>query len=112
MKRTCLPLIALSFLLLTSCGKNATECTLSEEILRVPVQLEVQRLEKEFYSIGDRQQLAAFMERYPEFVDEFFQVELYESREELEEELMAIIQAERCRTTRLGVTFPDLEVPN
>jgi guanylate kinase len=26
--------------------------------------------------------------------------------------LMAVIQAERCRTTRLGVTFPDLEVPN
>jgi guanylate kinase len=28
------------------------------------------------------------------------------------DQLMAIIQAERCRTTRLGVTFPDLEVPN
>jgi guanylate kinase len=28
------------------------------------------------------------------------------------DQLMAIIQAERCRTARLGVTFPDLEVPN
>jgi guanylate kinase len=28
------------------------------------------------------------------------------------DQLMAIIQAERCRTGRLGVTFPDLEVPN
>ena len=28
------------------------------------------------------------------------------------DQLMAIIQAERCRTTRLGVTFPDLEVPD
>jgi guanylate kinase len=28
------------------------------------------------------------------------------------DQLMAVIQAERCRTTRLGVTFPDLEVPN
>jgi guanylate kinase len=28
------------------------------------------------------------------------------------DQLMAVIQAERCRTTRLGLTFPDLEVPN
>jgi guanylate kinase len=28
------------------------------------------------------------------------------------DQLMAVIQAERCRTARLGVTFPDLEVPN
>ena len=28
------------------------------------------------------------------------------------DQLMAVIQAERCRTTRLHVTFPDLEVPN
>ena len=28
------------------------------------------------------------------------------------DQLMAVIQAERCRTTRLGVTFPDLEVSN
>jgi gliding motility-associated lipoprotein GldB len=92
MKRISFPLIALSFLFLYSCGKNATECTLSEEILRVPVQLEVQRLEKEFYRIENRDQLSDFMDSYPEFVDEFFQVELYESREELEEELMAIIE--------------------
>ena len=28
------------------------------------------------------------------------------------DQLMAIIQAERCRTTRLNVAFPDLEVPD
>src|SRR5581483_6720110 len=28
------------------------------------------------------------------------------------DQLMAVIQAERCRTARLGVTFPDLEVAN
>ena len=28
------------------------------------------------------------------------------------DQLESIIMAERCRTTRLGVTFPDLEVPN
>jgi hypothetical protein len=25
--------------------------------------------------------------------------------------LLAVIQAERCRTVRLSLTFPDLEVP-
>jgi guanylate kinase len=28
------------------------------------------------------------------------------------DQLMAVIQAERCRTVRLAVTFPDLEVPD
>ena len=28
------------------------------------------------------------------------------------EQLSSIIQAERCRVTRLALTFPDLEVPN
>jgi guanylate kinase len=28
------------------------------------------------------------------------------------DQLMAVIQAERCRTTRLRITFPDLEVPD
>jgi len=27
------------------------------------------------------------------------------------DQLLAVIQAERCRTTRLSLTLPDLEVP-
>jgi len=54
--------------------------------------MEVTRLEKDFYQIQTRQELEAFMDRHPDFVQEYLQVELYDSREELMDELMEIIQ--------------------
>nr|WP_246535301.1 MULTISPECIES: gliding motility lipoprotein GldB [Litoribacter] len=75
-----------------SCGKTADECTLSDKILNVPLDFQVERLEKQFFNIQNRQELSTFLDQHPDFTYEFLQEEAYSNREELEEELMFIIE--------------------
>ncbi len=78
--------------IMASCGRKADDCTLSEQILNVPLDLKVERLEEKFYQISSREELSYFLEDHPEFTQEYLQEKAYASREELEVELLAIIE--------------------
>lgn len=81
-----------SLFLVTSCENSPEECKLDDKILDVPVDLNLTRLEDKFYTASNKDEILFLLEEYPEFSDEYLEIELYESKEQLAEELLLINQ--------------------
>nr|WP_194775479.1 gliding motility lipoprotein GldB [Pararhodonellum marinum] len=78
--------VFLFLLLITACKKQEKPCTLSDEILMTPLNLEIERMEILFFDSVD-QDLDLFLEDHGVFVRDFLQESAYENRDELLEEL-------------------------
>jgi gliding motility-associated lipoprotein GldB len=99
----------LTLLLLSACKKQ-TECQLSEEILQVPVDIEIERLETLLFETNDLKEVLWTLEEYPEFTEQYLQEKLYDNREELAKELLLINQDSSMQELYGEVMkhFPDL----
>ncbi|AFL83535.1 gliding motility-associated lipoprotein GldB [Belliella baltica DSM 15883] len=84
--------ISCSMFLLSSCGNSQEECELDEKILDVPIDLSIERLEKQFYTASTEEEFLFLLEEYPDFAKDYLEVELYESKEQLAQELIFINQ--------------------
>lgn len=88
--QSCLCFLAL--LSFFSCKKSSSPCELSDEILQVPIEIEVERLETKFFEATSPSDILWAMEEYPEFTRQYLQERLYESGEELAAELLQVNQ--------------------
>ena len=98
-----------ALLLLSACNKQ-TECKLSEEILQVPVDLKIERLDTKLFETDDLDEILWTLEEYPEFTEQYLQEKLYGSREELAKELIMVHQDTAMQELYSEVVkhFPDL----
>ncbi len=98
-----------ALLLLSACNKQ-TECKLSEEILQVPVEVEIQRLDTKLFETDELNEILWILEQYPEFTEQYLQEKLYDSREELAKELIMVHQDTAMQELYSEVVkhFPDL----
>ncbi len=88
----------LKYLLLTlvffhgACKKADKDCILDEKILAVQADFSFERLEDKFYTATAVNEIQYLLESYPEFTKEYLQADLYGSKIELAEALLAINQ--------------------
>jgi len=85
-------LLLLVFPLFWACKKKDTSCRPSEEVLELPVKLEIHRLEQQLFEAKDKEDIAFFLEYYPQFTKRYLQEDLYPSRDALVESLYQIQQ--------------------
>ncbi|PVY39244.1 gliding motility lipoprotein GldB [Pontibacter virosus] len=71
-------LLLATILLLFSCKKK-TGCDIPEEIERIPVSVEIERLEKPFFAADSKQDIASFLDSNPVFAQRFLQRKNYPS---------------------------------
>lgn len=88
LKRIWLLLIILSAV---SCKKTPS-CELSDEILQVPLEVSIKRMENELFIADSKKEITRVLEQHPEFTQQYLQENLYESREELAAELLRVNQ--------------------
>ena len=78
--------------LMASCGQKSTTCELDTEILDQDLEVEILRLEQEFFAANSSDDFAYLMEKYPEFTQTYLQADLYPSSDTLAAELLLIHQ--------------------
>jgi gliding motility-associated lipoprotein GldB len=97
--RTFKPLFFFLILLLAfACGKKEATCELDEAILNQEVNLKITRLEDEFFGAKTAEDYKFLMEKHPEFVKEYLQLDLYPNQDSLISELITIHQDSTMRT--------------
>jgi gliding motility-associated lipoprotein GldB len=97
--RTSKLLFLSSLMILTfSCGKKEATCTLDEAILNQDVNLQITRLEDEFFGAKTAEDYKFLMEKHPEFVKEYLQLDLYPNPDSLIAELLTIHQDSSMKT--------------
>lgn len=86
----------LSFLLLlimvAACGKKEEDCVLAPEIANQELEVDIIRLEQDFFTAKTEEEFKHLLEEHPEFSKEFLQMELYPSPDTLASALLAIHQ--------------------
>jgi gliding motility-associated lipoprotein GldB len=87
-------LIILAF----SCGKKEAICELDEAILDQDINLQITRLEDEFFGAKTAEDYKFLMEKHPEFVNEYLQLDLYPNSDSLISALLTIHQDSTMRT--------------
>lgn len=75
--------ILLLFTLFLFFGCKEQKCDIPAEISRIPVEMEAQRLEQELFAAKSKEEVAAFLKKYPLFTEHFLQRKRYASEEEL-----------------------------
>jgi gliding motility-associated lipoprotein GldB len=81
-----------------ACRKKEATCELDEAILNQDVSLQITRLEDEFFGAKTAEDYKLLMEKHPEFVKEYLQLDLYGSSDSLIAELLTIHQDSTMRT--------------
>jgi gliding motility-associated lipoprotein GldB len=71
-----------------SCKKENEGCLPDKEILAMDLSLEIERLEDKFYEAKDADEILYLLETYPAFSQNYLQLGLYGSHEELADELI------------------------
>jgi gliding motility-associated lipoprotein GldB len=66
-----------TIVLLFSCRKKG--CDIPEEIERIPVKVEIERLEKQFFAASSKQDIVNFLDDHPVFAERFLQRKNYPS---------------------------------
>ncbi|KEO73622.1 gliding motility lipoprotein GldB [Anditalea andensis] len=95
-----------SFLiLLISCSSPTVTCELSEDILRVPVDMDIVRMDRMFFDITSEDQLETLLEAHPEFVQDYLQADLYHSRHDFYASMMGITQDTLMQELNKAVQF-------
>lgn len=101
--------------LIFSCGKKEEEnCELDSEILNQELDLEIVRLEREFFDAKSQEDYSFLIEKYPEFTETYLRPDLYPSLDTLTAELLMIHQDSSMRTLNDSVQlvfndFSDIE---
>ncbi len=78
-----------TLLVLFGCQKESA-CDMAPEVQKVPVEVTVERLEKDFFQIKDAAQMQAFLQKNPLFADKFLQRAGYPSEEILTQSLLKL----------------------
>lgn len=78
--------------LFISCNSSKEGCEMDKKILSVPVDLSIIRLEKLFYEASSEQEVLSLLEKHPDFTKDYLQEDLYESKEQLAQEIILINQ--------------------
>lgn len=84
------PLILL--LLVFSCSDREVACELSEEILQIPIDVDIQRMETQLFETTSVKDLSWILDNNPEFASQYLQEDLYKSKEEMIKELVLVNQ--------------------
>jgi gliding motility-associated lipoprotein GldB len=84
--------ISCSLFLLPSCDNTKEACQLDENILNIPLKLSIVRLEKQFYTASTEEEFLFLLEEYPDFAKDYLEIESYESKQQLANELLLINQ--------------------
>jgi gliding motility-associated lipoprotein GldB len=86
-------LLSLMILVSTfSCRDKPETCELSDEILQVPVEVTITRMETALFETTSKDHISWTLENHPEFTQQYLRGNLYESREALAAELLQINQ--------------------
>lgn len=64
-------LILAILVMLFGCGEKG--CELPDDIAQIPVDVEIERLEKPFFEAESREDIAAFVQAYPDFIRQYLQ---------------------------------------
>ena len=98
-----------TLLLLFSCGSKKG-CEIPEEIERIPVKVEIERLEKPFFSASSKQDIANFLEQNPVFAERFIQRKNYPSDSALINSLYSLATNPELRklASEADQTFGDM----
>ncbi|MFD2034366.1 gliding motility lipoprotein GldB [Belliella marina] len=101
----------LPLLLFFSCNKDKEECNLNPMILDALDDLSITRLEDSFYTVESMEEMRYLLEDFPDFTKNYLQVEQYESKEELAEELLEINQDSLMQELygEVKSNFPELD---
>lgn len=71
------------FFVFFSCGKKETVCELDKDIIRKKPNLEIIRLEDEFFAAKSQMEVNLLLEKYPEFADRFLEKGSYPNQDSL-----------------------------
>src|SRR5690554_5195654 len=82
--------LALAFLV--ACNKVSDTCELSEEILQVPLEVKIERMETRLFETDQLSEIKWVLEEHPDFTEQYLQENLYDNREELAKELLLVNQ--------------------
>ncbi|TDQ16967.1 gliding motility-associated lipoprotein GldB [Algoriphagus boseongensis] len=66
-----------------SCGKKEVTCALDEDILDQTLEVELVRLEKEFFEAKSMEEVKFLLEKYPDFAKDYLEQDLYPSVDSL-----------------------------
>ena len=87
-----LPAILILVTLFSSCKQEPEECRLDEDILKTEVDLEIVRLEKEFFDAKSAEDFSYLFEQHPYFAEKYLLTSTYPTKEELAAELLVAHQ--------------------
>ncbi|WP_439473872.1 gliding motility lipoprotein GldB [Algoriphagus formosus] len=92
-----------------SCGQKEDSCSLNSEILDQDLEIEILRLEKDFFEAKNAEDFEFLLEKYPEFTKNYLQADLYQSMDSLVADLVQIHQdsAMRVLNDSVHVEFAD-----
>lgn len=90
MKTKSLYLLIVLLAIAASCKQRLQPCELSDEILQQPLQLEIERMEKELFEASSTEEILAILEENELFTQQYLQADLYDNREELAAELLQV----------------------
>ncbi|MFL0685130.1 MAG: gliding motility lipoprotein GldB [Algoriphagus aquaeductus] len=76
-------LVVLGWIFFISCKPQTESCQLDEEILKSKPNLEIKRLEDEFFGAKTPEDFHHLIEKYPEFADRFLERDLYPNQDSL-----------------------------
>jgi gliding motility-associated lipoprotein GldB len=107
----------LSFFLLSalvfffSCGNKDAECVLDDKITSQSLNLEIIRLEEEFFKAKSVDEVKTLLEKYPEFAEKYLELGLYQSADSLAQVLVEVNQdsAMRMLYDSVMVEFQDIQ---
>ncbi|MCH7397683.1 gliding motility lipoprotein GldB [Belliella sp. DSM 107340] len=85
-------LFASLLILFASCKKSEDACELDAKILDSLEDLSITRLEDNFYTASTKEEFLFLFEEYADFTNDYLQIALYDSKEGLADELLAINQ--------------------
>ncbi|MFC4870076.1 gliding motility lipoprotein GldB [Negadavirga shengliensis] len=75
--------VVLFFLGVFACKKKPADCRLPDEILEIPLSIEIQRMEKNFFEDITEENIRYNLEAFSEFSKMYFEPMEYENKEEL-----------------------------
>jgi gliding motility-associated lipoprotein GldB len=97
--------------LFSSCKKEKEECRLDEDILKTDIDLEIIRLEKDFFSATNAEEFSYLFENHPYFAEKYLLADTYPSKEQLATELLATHQDTLMRELydEVMIHYPDIK---
>lgn len=105
------PFVLTVILVLSSCKKQEVGCVLDEEILGVPFEFRVERLEDEFFQANTTSEFVYLLEKYPEFAENYLSAGSYSSKEALADELLEVHRDTLLRELyqEVKINFPRID---